>query len=187
MKNFLRAVIASSLFLGTATGMSAISTTQIMLNLRPIVIIPGYEEEGNTGERLPGNNPDCTIDPHRGVQFQSGETPDFILFASGSKITGKTKSYFLREGEIFSENDNACFEVMQDGIVNITSTRSLATDKAFEIKKEGAVDLRSFGDILLCKDVVKNGGKLNVTGEEVCLNSGFTVEKGGELVISTNK
>lgn len=79
MKNFLRAVIASSLFLGTATGMSAISTTQIMLNLRPIVIIPGYEEEGNTGERLPGNNPDCTIDPHRGVQFQSGETPDFKI------------------------------------------------------------------------------------------------------------
>ncbi len=119
--------------------------------------------------------------------YKNGSYPYVKLFASGSKITGKTKSYFLREGEIFSENDNACFEVMQDGIVNITSTRSLATDKAFEIKKEGAVDLRSFGDILLCKDVVKNGGKLNVTGQEVCLNSGFTVEKGGELVISTNK
>lgn len=80
MKKILRAVIASSLFLGTAAGMSAISTTQIMINLRPIIIIPGYEEEGNTGERRPGKKLDCTIDPQKGVQFLSGETPDFILY-----------------------------------------------------------------------------------------------------------
>ena len=41
MKKNLRAVIASSLFLGTAAGMSAISTTQIMINLRPIIIHHG--------------------------------------------------------------------------------------------------------------------------------------------------
>lgn len=91
MKKILRAVIAASLFLGTAAGMSAISTTQIMINLRPIIIIPGYEEEGNTGERRPGKKLDCTIDPQKGVQFLSGETPDFILYEiydSGNACVG---------------------------------------------------------------------------------------------------
>ena len=84
MKDFLRALIASIIFLGASTSMTAVSSTQIMISLRPTVTVPGYgndyDEEGETGERRPGKKLECTIDSQNGVRFLSGETPDFILY-----------------------------------------------------------------------------------------------------------
>ncbi len=84
MKNFLRALIASIIFLGASTSMTAVSYTQIVIGLRPTLVIPGYgndyHEEGETGERRPGKRLECTIDSENGVRFLSGETPDFILY-----------------------------------------------------------------------------------------------------------
>lgn len=42
MKDFLRALIASIIFLGASTSMTAVSSTQIMISLRPTVTVPGY-------------------------------------------------------------------------------------------------------------------------------------------------
>lgn len=113
--------------------------------------------------------------------------PHVRLFASGSRIKDKTKSYFLREENIVSDIDKPCFTVMQGGTVNLTATRNLTTDKAFEIEDGGTVNLRSFRKVLIGQDKVKDGGVLEIEGHEVELSSGFSVEKGGVLVISTEK
>lgn len=113
--------------------------------------------------------------------------PHVRLFASGSRIKDKTKSYFLREENIVSDIDKPCFTVMQGGTVHLTATRNLTTDKAFEIEDGGTVNLRSFRKVLIGQDKVKDGGVLEIEGHEVELSSGFSVEKGGVLVISTEK
>lgn len=56
---------------------------------------------------------------------------------------------------------------------------------AFEITEGGFVKLKSLsGSILLKEDNIKKGGRMDVCAKDVRLDSGFTVELGGELTIS---
>lgn len=77
---------------------------------------------------------------------------------------------------------------MQDkGVLNLTCTRSLYTDHSFKVESGGAVNVKCFGNVALKEDVVNAGGKINVNAAETTLANGFSLEKGGELSITTHK
>lgn len=118
--------------------------------------------------------------------FKNNKLPIVYLIADQSQISS-SKKYFLEEIHLTNhfEGSQKCFNVMDGGSLSLTSTRNFETTNAFEINEGGAVDLKSLsGSVMLKEDCIKNGGKMSVCAKDVRLDSGFTVEAGGELIIS---
>lgn len=119
--------------------------------------------------------------------FKDGELPTIKLFASDSKLKNNTRYYFLREGGVTRQNGTYGFILQDKGILNLTCTRSLYTDHSFKVESGGTVNVKCFGNVALKEDVVNAGGKINVNAAETTLVNGFSLEKGGELSITTHK
>ena len=118
--------------------------------------------------------------------FKNNKLPIVYLMADQSNISS-SKKYFLEETHLANPFDESrkCFNVMEGGSLTLTSTRNFETTNAFEITEGGFVKLKSLsGSILLKEDNIKKGGRMDVCAKDVRLDSGFTVELGGELTIS---
>ena len=82
--------------------------------------------------------------------------------------------------------ENPCFLINDNGILEIIATRELKTRQAFNIGIGGTVSITNMsGETNLSHDTVSYGGKFEICSKETVLGEGFTVEKGGELTISS--
>ena len=121
--------------------------------------------------------------------FKEGYLPLIKVFASNCNFSDKTKEYFTRDLYLTDSRglDNYAYKVSYDGVLNLNATRSIKTNKAFNIVSGGHVNLKSENTIEMKSDKIESGGHLNIVSNNVVLEPGFEVEKGGELTINTTK
>lgn len=118
--------------------------------------------------------------------FKNGYLPYTYLYSEGSRLTKLDKRYVLRDVVLSSENSQTefCYIVDVNGSISLTCTRSLKTKSAFDVLDGGSVNIYSWGNVSLTKDVIESGGNMEVCSPNTILKSGFEVKKGGILSIS---
>lgn len=130
--------------------------------------------------------------------------PLTYLFANGCTITSTSKRYFLSEGlinktNLYSGNNfdiadnvhrgvnsssNFGYTISDNGALHLTCTRFIKTDKYFKVASLGFLEINCFGPASFSADEILKNGKMNVKATEIELQSGFSVEKGGQLNLS---
>lgn len=141
----------------------------------------------NNGIMIPKSDIGITLNDDYIISiFKEGCLPNFKVFASNCELSNKKKEYFARELYLTDSRSSGGFayKVASDGILNFNATRSIKTNKAFNIVSGGQVNLNSEKAIELQSDIIESGGRMNIVSKNVLLNEGFTVEKGGELIIN---
>lgn len=119
--------------------------------------------------------------------FKDGYLPLIKVFASNCNLSNKTKEYHVRDLYLTDSSglDNYAYKVSSEGVLNFDATRSIKTNKAFNIVSGGCVNLKSGNEIEMKSDKIESGGHLDIVSNNAVLGPGFEVEKGGELTINT--
>lgn len=131
--------------------------------------------------------------------FKTGMLPYTYLYTSGNKIIN-TKSTFQLRSAIFTkplsssqsmrpvDNFPVYLNIGSNTNITINSYETIFSDTGIRVGRGGILNLSSRKDTVSKEDVVESGGVLNIESEgSVTLQSGFTVEKGGELTINCGK
>lgn len=111
--------------------------------------------------------------------WKTGTIPVITLLGENSTITEKF-NFIVGNAKI---GLTEMFKVLDGGVLNIEALNLIEFGDTFCISDGGKVSFSSKRKISAKGGIVGNNGSLRMTGDEIVLNSGFTVEKGGSLLI----
>lgn len=119
--------------------------------------------------------------------WKTGYLPIIKLFGQNSSISNKSKRYIASEAtfgkDIVSGKEIGNYTIGSNGVLQIDAIHSLKTHDGFVVGSGGYAELQCINSVNLYGGSVENGGILEVKGNEVILNNGFTVQKGGKLYV----
>lgn len=126
-----------------------------------------------------------TLNPFIVSVFKKDCLPFVKLYSPQAQIRSRNMKFYVNCDRVGGETDSGYkFDLGKKSLFELIATRGIKTDKAFHIQSEGELRVTAFKDIVLKNDKVSDGGKLSVVANEVTLDAGFEIEKGGELIIN---
>ena len=117
--------------------------------------------------------------------WKQGYLPKLTLYVLEGHFTNVNKKYFTQEA-IFGNLDTSkqCI-VGKDASIEIDVMSAIDINDGFHVEDGGKVDITCHEDITASGELVKTGGNVNLRGKKIVLKSGFKVNLGGVINIST--
>ncbi len=122
--------------------------------------------------------------------WETGKLPIINYFGQNATLAGVKKSYIVRDailGSSWEDTVTSKFKVALQAVLSVRAIDSITSTELFEVEDGGTAELKCDKHVNLEGSTVKSGGTLTVEGETVTLGPGFKVEKGGSLIVKTNK
>lgn len=131
------------------------------------------------------------MDPHRSFGFLVQEMreifPETFLVPLTDKITDTRETYYINRFVTgYKDNYSNCpvLKLSSNSDVRIHSYTIVNSFSGIDVQKGGSLTLEGRERISLKDDSVQEGGNLKLVSNNVELNSGFSVKKGGTLTIN---
>ena len=120
--------------------------------------------------------------------FKTGHLPVVKLDCSGQRLINCNKKFVVKDAALGLDKENATDVVISDGAnVTIRSIDKTECGKLLRVTHNGNLEIKSDRIVNIDGSAVAETGKMEVSGEKVCISNGFSVKRGGLFSVNKNK
>lgn len=120
--------------------------------------------------------------------WKTGYLPTIRLFGHNTYETS-FKKFIVRDAELgyqFFVGSSEDYIIGNGGNLEVKALDKITVKHCFSVDNGGVVELECDNDVFLDGGTVKSGGTMKVTGKRIVIGKNFTVEKGGNLILTTS-